>query len=201
MVIVMMRNVGIILKRVNTVGSVYLVLDKNDTVLAFSIIREDICVGACIEYTVSQRRTKFIAEEVELIGFPCVARVADLFLLHKALEVCSCCMPVASSTSGVFEHVCALYDNSLEQLLRTALVKKIFLCKLFALLGFYPHEKKFQNQFFHKLATETLDNLYPFSVSMVQEDDIEDWLRACIAMHAQEQKFKTGSIGEWVERL
>ena len=110
-------------------------------------------------------------------------------------------MPTGSSTPGVFEHIRCLYDDSVALQLRAGIVKKIFLCKLFALLGFYPQEKKFQNQFFHSLATESLDNLWSFSVSMVQEEDIEEWLQSCIAMHAQEQKFKTGSIGEWVEIL
>jgi hypothetical protein len=95
----------------------------------------------------------------------------------------------------------ALYDNAMIPHFKTRLVKKIFLCKLFILLGFYPREKKFQNQFFHNLATKSLDNLPPFPVSMMQEEYIEEWLQACIAMHVHEQKFRTRSLGEWVEKV
>jgi hypothetical protein len=199
MVPCMLRNLGIILKRDDPAKSVYSILDQCEGVLVCSIAREDICAGACIEYSLSRQRTRLLADEVELIEFPCIATVADLLLLHRALEICVRCMPVGSITAGVFEHVRSLYDSSMSPLLRVSLVKKIFLCKLFALLGFYPHEKKFQNQFFHNLATETLDNLRTYSVSMVQEEDIEEWLQACIAMHTQEQKFKTRFLGEWVE--
>jgi hypothetical protein len=195
----MMRSVGIILKRINPAKPVYSILDSQDGVLLCSIVREDVCVGACIEYTLLCQRTRTAANDVELVGFPCIAQVADLLLLHRALEICTCCMPIGSSSPGVFEHIQALYDGSMAALVRSGLAKKIFLCKLFTLLGFYPQEKKFQNQFFQNLATESLDNLLPFSVSMVQEGDVEEWLRACVAMHAHEQKFKTRSLGEWVE--
>ena len=201
MVLCMTRSLGIILKRNNPTKSVYSILDSLDGVLVCSISREDICTGACIEYTICMQRTRMVAHEVELIGLPCISQVADLLLLHRALEICSHCMPIGSSTPGVFEHMQCLYDDSVFSQLRTSMVKKIFLCKLFALLGFYPQEKKFQNPFFHKLATESLDNLRAFTVSMMQEKDIEEWLQSCITMHTQEQKFKTGSIGEWVEIL
>jgi hypothetical protein len=195
----MMRSLGIILKRINMAKPVYSVLDRQEGVLACSIAREDVCVGACIEYSLCSNRTKMAADEVELVGFPCIAQVADLLLLHRTLEICSCCMPIGSSSPGVFEHIQALYDSSRAVWLRPAVVKKIFLCKLFILLGFYPQEKKFQNKFFQNLATESLDNLLPFSVSMMQEEDVEEWLRSCIAMNTQEQRFKTRALGEWVE--
>ena len=201
MVPCMTRSLGIILKRSNPTKPVYSILDSQDGVIVCSIAREDMCAGAYIEYTRSIRLTWMVANEVELIEFPCISQVADILLLHRALEICSLCMPTGSSTPGVFEHIRYLYDNSMMPRLRTAVIKKIFLCKLFALLGFYPHEKKFQNPFFHSLATESLDNLGAFSVSIVQEKDIEEWLQSCVAMHTCEQKFKTGSIGEWVEIL
>ena len=197
----MMRNVGIILKRNNPVKNQYSLLDQNEGIIICSIAREDICAGACIEYNLSKQGTRLFAEDVELIEFPCISTVADLLLLHRALEICFECMPVGSVTTGVFELIVTLYDDSMSSLLRMGLVKKIFLCKLFALLGFYPHEKKFQNQFFHSLATETLDNLKTFSLSMMQEEDIEAWLQSCMAMHMQRAKFKTRSLGKWVEML
>jgi hypothetical protein len=195
----MMRSVGIILKRINPAKPVYSILDSQEGVLICSIARENVCVGACIEYTLCNKRTKVVADEVELVGFPYITQVADLLLLHSALEICTGCMPVGSSSPGVFEHIHSLYDSSRAARFKTGLVKKVFLCKLFILLGFYPQEKKFQNHFFQKLAAESLDNLMPFSLSMMQEGEVEEWLQACIAMHAHEQKFKTRSIGEWVE--
>lgn len=194
-----MRGMGIILKRMNRARPIYSMLDGQDGVFICSIAREDVCVGACVEYSLYNKRTKIVAEEVDMVGFPCIAQVADLLLLHSALEICTCCMPIGSSSPGVFEHMYTLYDVSRAVLYKQAVAKKIFLCKLFVLLGFYPHGKKFQNQFFQSLATESLDNLLPFSVSMMHEEDVEEWLQACIATHVQEQKFKTRSLGDWVE--
>jgi len=201
MVPCMTRSLGIILKRSNPTKPIYSILDFQEGVIVCFITREDICTGAYIEYTLCNQRTWVAANEVELIGVPCISQVADLFLLHRALEICSQCMPTGSSTPGVFEHMCCFYDDAAVRRLRIGIEKKIFLCKLFALLGFYPQEKKFQNHFFHSLTTESLDRLSSFSVSMVQESDMQEWLQSCVAMHAKEQKFKTGSIGEWVEIL
>ncbi len=201
MVFFMIRSLGIILKRNNPTKQVFSILDHLEGVMVCSIAREDIYIGASIEYTIRNQRTWLVADEVEMIGMPYVEQYTDLLLLHSVLEICSLCMPAGSLTPGVFEHVQRLYDDSVVIRLRTSVVKKIFLCKLFALLGFYPQEKKFQNKFFHSLITESLDNLWAFWVSMVQEKDIEEWLKSCIAMHTQEQKFKTMVISEWVEIL
>lgn len=195
----MVRHTGIILKRTNPTKSLYSVLDKTEGVIFCSIVRQGICPGACIEYTLQQKAIWLVADNVELVAFPLVNNTADLLLLHRALEICLVCMPIGSFTPGIFEYISILYDTPSMACLESSLVKKIFLCKLLALLGFYPHEKKFQNPFFHSLIAQSLDNIISFPVSMVQEKDVEEWLQSCIAVHIQEQKLKMRSIGEWVE--
>jgi hypothetical protein len=195
----MVRHTGIILKRTNPTKSLYSVLDKADGVIFCSIARQGICPGAYIEYTLQQKATWTIADNVELVSFPVVNNTEDLLLLHRVLEICIVCMPIGCFTPGIFEYISALYDTSSIVYMEKRLVKNIFLCKLLALLGFYPHEKKFQNPFFHSLINQSLDKLVSFSVSMVQEKDIEEWLQSCIAVHIQEQKLKMKSIGEWME--
>jgi len=195
----MVRHTGIILKRTNPTKFLYSVLYKTEGVIFCSIARQGVCPGAYIEYTLQHKATWLVAENVELIAFPSVNTHADLLLLHRALEICLVCMPVGSFTPGIFEYISMLYTRPAMACLERSLVKKIFLCKLLALLGFCPHEKKFQNPFFHSLITQSLDNIVSFPVSMVQEKDIEEWLQSCIAVHIQEQKLKMRSIGDWVE--
>lgn len=194
------RNCGIVLQHIKSTQTLYSILDHAQGVLTAHIKREDICIGACIKYNLVQNRTWIILEDVELIALPIVRGVNDLVLVHCALEICSYCMPVGSINPGVYELLGYLYEEQFINKLQPALLKKVFLCKLLIVLGLYPHEKKFQNSFFHQLATESIDNLGHRSVSMVNEQDVGDWLRACIAVHAQDKKLKTVHITDWLER-
>jgi hypothetical protein len=188
----MALHTGIILKRINLSQSLYLILDKSDGVIVCSIIRQGMFPGAWIEYTLRQKSSFLMADNAELVASPIINNTDDLALLHRVLEIFLICMPPGSFTPGIFECVLTLYDRSCTNFMQTSLVKKIFLCKLLTLLGFYPREKKFQNQFFSNLIYQSLDNLVSIPISIVQERDIEEWLRSCITVHMQEHRLKCG---------
>lgn len=194
-----MRNCGIVLAPLKSTQTLYVVLDSVHGVLTGIIKRNDLFVGACIEYTLSSSRIWMILDDVEIIALPAVKDIKDLLLFHRVMEICYHCMPCGSVNPGVYEFLLHLYNEKFMNQLQPALLKKVFLCKLFIILGLYPHEKKFHNSFFHHLASESIDNLWCRSVSMVSEQDVGNWLRACIAVHAQDKRLKAVHITDWLE--
>lgn len=195
----MTKHCGIILAHIKSTANLYSILDYSKGVLVGTIKREHLCVGSCIEYTLSADRMWVVLEDVELIALPAVTHVGDLLLFHCVMEICYHCMPVGSFNPGVYELIVCLYDRQIMDKFKTALLKKVFLCKLFIILGLYPHEKKFHNSFFHQLASESIDKFCCRSVSMVNEQDVGNWLKACIGAYAQDKRLKTVRITDWLE--
>lgn len=195
----MTKNCGIILAHIKSTHSLYSILDYTLGVFTGSIKREGLSVGACIEYNICPSRTWTVLEDVNLLALPAIKEVHELLLFHCVIEICSHCMPAGSVSTDVFKLILCLYDQQFMNQVQTALLKKVFLCKLFVILGLYPHEKKFHNSFFHQLATESLDKLCCRPVSMVNERDIGDWLKACIATYAHDKKLNTIRMTDWLE--
>lgn len=193
------RNCGIVLAHIKSAQTLYSILAYTQGVQIGTIKRENLCVGVCIEYSLCQSRTGMVLEDVDIIAMPAITEVNDLLLFHCVMEICYHCMPVGSVNHGVYEYLLCFYDHQLMKQLRSPLLKKLFLCKLFTTLGLYPHEKKFHNSFFLQLASESIDNLWCRSVSMIKEQEIGDWLRACIAIHAHDKRLKTVRISDWLE--
>jgi hypothetical protein len=192
----MVTRRGIVLKHINPTKQVCLILDSQCGVQAYVLPREGICMGAYIEYTIREQRIWTVADDIELIALPYVKDISDLLLFHRVFDICSTCMPIGSSSPGVFEHICTLYHD---RLLDTTLLKKIFLCRLLTLLGFYPHEKKFQSKFFLGLISQSFETGKYLNTATVQENDVEEWLLSCLALHMHDQRLKTLHIGEWME--
>lgn len=185
---------GIILKKNSPSLSHYL-LDAHHGTLLSIIAREDICTGACIEYTLQHKGSHNKVTNVELIAMPYTQTITDLIFFHSALEICQKCMPVSSISPGVFEHLLYFYHDCTAQSLNTAFLKKLFLCKLLILLGFYPHEVKFRNNFFYKLATRPFEYCLSNLALEHTQHELDTWLHSCLALAINTHELKTESIG------
>lgn len=188
-----MPSRGIVLRKNNPYSTYYL-LDEHNGILLSTIAREGICTGACIHYTIQQKLNWNTATGVELIAMPCTQTLNDLMFFHNALEICHACMPVSSISPGVFEHISYFYDEMAFNTISTDFLKKLFLCKLLILLGFYPHDTKFNNKFFYKLAIRPFDYCITALPTEADQPDLDDWLASCLAIAINNRELNTGHI-------
>ena len=159
------------------------IIDVTEGIVGGCMVRYDLCVGACIEYKVRKKSSRVFFDEIDLVAWPTLLTVDTLLLLHQSLEICLYCMPQGSVADGVFEHIMYLYEKCPAIFDNSALFKKIFLCKLFALLGLHPHDTRFRDQFFEHLVSKSFDNLWYQPAIIADEREIDRWLMVCIASH------------------
>lgn len=193
-----MHRKGIIVYYATTNYKQSKILDNSGAIVNGSISRTDLCVGACIEYRVKKQSSWIIFEDVDLIAWPNVSTIDDLLLLHQALEICLYCMPQGSLTEGVFEHIFYLYEGHIEQFSNSAFFKKIFLCKLFLMLGLYPEDKRFHSRFFEQLTTKSFDKLWCQPAIIANEKEIDEWLMMCIAIHVPTYRLKAMQLDKLI---
>lgn len=193
-----MHRKGIILSYTTSSSKQAKILDESGTILSGHITRIDLCLGACVEYRIKKKSSWTLFEEIDIIAWPTVLTVDDLLVLHQSLEICLYCMPQGSLTEGVFEHIFYLYEGHIEKFNNSAFFKKIFLCKLFLLLGLYPEDKRFHSHLFEQLVTKSFDKLWCQTAIITDEKEIDTWLAMCIALHVPALRLKAMQLDKLI---
>jgi hypothetical protein len=182
---------AIIIKNEYPQKGVLTLLDQSMGVIACRSDRYNIARGTLIEYKHSCHGIWNKAREIEMIALPCCKTVSDLLFVHRALEICAQFILEGSVSDEVFDLMCYLYNLNSFSSLQTSLLKKIFLCKMFIVIGVWPVGERFQKPLFYRLATESIDNLLAQPIQLRCELDLDGWLRACVASHPHANDFKT----------
>jgi len=151
--------------------------------------REDVGAGAFIEYHAREQQNLYFMHGIEIIDLPMLLAKEDLLFVHHVLELCYFFVPVGSRIPRLFTLLTALYTSG--ALLQAIMTKKIFLFQLFACLGLYPEGVQFKTPYFHQLTIASIDNIAVQQIDLVIEQELDDWLLNCIALHPCTHNFKT----------
>lgn len=150
--------------------------------------RMHIGYGALIHYHARIQNGLYFMHSIDIIDLPFALAKEDILFVHHVLELCYFFVPLGCQTPRLFELIMLLYSSSV---LKHDTVKKIFLFRLFACLGLYPEDQKFNTPYFHHLALAAVDIIMVQPLDMVVEQALDEWLLSCIALHPCTHNFKT----------
>lgn len=172
-----------------------LVLDSHDGVCCLFFKRQPrCCCGDLVTYSLRTQGRYCFVDDMFTNAAPALAHVDALFFLHQVLEICRYSVPEGDEARAVFNLLLTLYGEKGSCLLgqqRAFLSQKIFLCKLFILLGLYPDDKKFQKLYFNRIIHESIDSLMDQPIDLKYAGELDEWIRACFAIHPNAKSFKT----------
>lgn len=151
---------------------------------------EYIANGCMIEYQVDvKKQTPLYMQQIELIHMPLHMAHEDILFLHHVLELCYYFIPNGSQATSVYNLMLMIYTG--DSWMKSTMLKKIYLCKMFALLGVYPEEEVTRTPSYIRLATKPFMAMLDHEFMPEDEDDIDSWLRMCISSHPIAGRFKT----------
>lgn len=166
--------------------------------------------GMLISFNYSSNTSSvYFACNIEIIMSPEIEKYSCIFWLHRFLEICYYFLPLEKPSHDIFLHLYnffLLYKLEQKFLTQIEIIKKIYLLKLLALLGFYPDKEfvLFLNLY------EQLSFLYVDfkdqqkveflkwqlqKIKKVHEKKIDDWILNCISSHPCFNNFKIARIG------
>ena len=185
-----MMNTAIIIKKPYPYQNKVALIDHkkrrfNGIVMSKKILIE----GSIIQYTLERKGTVDILHNVEYLAIPLQWGKQDLLFLHHILEICYFFIPPESTIDGVFEFLFFLLHS--EQLSWTLTLQKLFLCKLFLLLGMYPQTVFFKTNIMKKLLYISIKDVIQLEVDNHEQPLMDQWLQQCILNHQKEFSFKT----------
>jgi len=187
----MAKHIGIVLRK-NTKGiSTFFILDKDLGKIHAASDRSDISCGSLIMYNFVQHHSVAYIGSINIVELPTIQSIDDLIFFHHVLELAYYFIPLGNNTPEIFDLLLFLY-TSLDKLY-TYGHKKLFLCKFFAHLGFYPEWDRGQKKFFHLVRTLYIDTLLE-SLDLFLERKLDRWLDYCISLHPCVDCFKTVSF-------
>ncbi len=147
-------------------------------------ILEHIMHGSIITYSGVQRQSIFVLEGVELIDAPFKWALYDLVFFHSLLEIIYYFAPPHAYISHLFAFMIRIYTTTDI----TEKEKKIVLCQLFALLGVYPEDASITFPTLFLLISSSSNIMLNKSLDMVSLNELDNWIKQCIAMHPHAQK-------------
>ena len=150
---------------------------------------KQIATGALISYDIAHQTSLYFIHSIELLYIPFDLARDDILFLHHVFELCYYFVPVGSSPHPSFALLRFLYTTGYK--LSNTFLKKVFLFKLFTLLGIYPEEKEFSNPYFNYLVALSVDMIVNESVDLEVERELERWLNKCVLIHPCVEYFKT----------
>lgn len=183
------KHTGIVVKRYFPLKQKIVLLD--DTLGKITCVppHDRISLGTLLSYELQERSPMSFIYDVELIAMPLDGLDLDILFVHHVLEVCYYFIPDQSPASEIFEIMMLLFTK--QPCIRHPLFKKIFLFKLFALLGIYPDNTVRVDALVHRLLAEPLEMLMRSDVTYELEQRLTKWLRDCMIMHPCIEYFKT----------
>lgn len=188
----MVRHIGILLRTTVEQQPTYFLLDKEDGKISAASGRFDISRGSLMAYSLEHRRTKTYVHGIDLLDLPNINSVDELIFFHQVLELSYYFLPLGKAVPDIFYLLLFLYV-SLERL-HTNGLKKLFLFKLFAHLGFYPDDQTAYFPLFHTVRTQSIDTIIHGPVDLSLERKLDRWLDYCISLHPCTDYFKVISL-------
>lgn len=151
--------------------------------------------GALITYERQVWRDTTILQEVALQKLPQAWVCEDLLFLHHILEMIHYFSPEQSHARSVFDFLSFLYEEKPDPAQDLVLVKRLFVAKLFALLGVYPEgvERTRLRSLFYMLACGEKEQIQQMSDEQLHVA-LRTWIWGCIQTHPQAEKFMTLSF-------
>lgn len=151
--------------------------------------------GALITYERQIWRDTTVLQEVSLQKLPQAWVCEDLLFLHHILEMIHYFSPEQSHARPVFDFLAFLYEEKLDPNQDPLLVKKLFVAKLFALLGVYPEgvERTRLRSLFYMLACGEKEQLQQMSDEQLHVA-LRTWIWGCVQTHPHAEKFMTLSF-------
>ena len=183
------RHTGIVLRYYPSRNYKVAILDKEMGRIDAVLFKRDISPGIVIQYGLRVQRINALVEDIDIINSPLLLARADLLFLHHVLEICFHFIPVGSCTDGIFDLLCYLYQLNNEQC--SNVFKKVFLFKLFTIIGYYPDAQHMSRVVMHKLVSMPMEDVSFLVASSELERGLNDWLRQCIAQHPAIEYFNT----------
>lgn len=151
--------------------------------------------GALITYERHIWRGRTMIQGLSLQKVPQPWVCQDLLFLHHVLEMIHYFSPEHSHAKRLFEFLSFLYEEQPDPEQDALLVKRLFVAKLFALLGIYPEgvERSPLRSLFYMLAVGDADQAHQLTDEQLHEK-LETWIWGCIETHPQIDQFMTLSF-------
>lgn len=183
------RYIGIILNTHFPKHNTISLLDQTHGKQRFVLRDASVSVGALVEYTYSLRRRYTVIDSLEVVALPFSLAKKDILFLHHVLEICHYFIPEGSCETGVFQLLHTLYTQGHK--FDNPLMQKIFLAKLFMLLGMHPELEPNNVRYFERLLSEPIDKIIHEQLDLVVEQELGRWIYACVIVHPLASYFKT----------
>lgn len=184
-----MNNTAIIIKKLYSYGSHIALIDQQKGRINGILHNKPIIEGSVIQYTVDAMTKSSILKDVEYVYIPLQWGKKNLLFLHHILEICYFFIPLSSCAEGIFDLLCFLFR--MQEASWSIINQKIFLCKLFLLLGVYPHMSFLKTDVASRLFYISLEDMLQLKVDLQEQRIMDQWLKQCIAQHHMSLDFKT----------
>ena len=149
-----------------------------------------LCRGDLISYDLDWFKDWRVMHHVDIVrSFSGLGHI-DLVFLHSVLELCFYFIPPECKACRAFKLVMHLYDSMDRFLCKNS--KKLFLCRLLAILGVYPDDENLLKiDWIRNLLNEPIDSLHNETIDLASgEELIDSWLFSCLGSHPQSMEFK-----------
>ncbi len=182
------KQYGIVLKRFVPKKAKISVLDRSLGKIDCIPHIDTLCHGAVISYYINQIHPVYRLHSVELIDVPFALARINIRFLHEVLILCYYFIPHGSTAPQVFDLIRFLYTIKHEECTRQ--FQLVFVCKLFAVLGFVPDTLNVDQTIVDQLLTTSIDRLLNYPLELGIEQFLSDLIDACIALHPRAQLLK-----------
>ncbi len=183
------KNTGIVLKRPLSQKNTIALLDKKLGRIEGIFMSSNVCAGSLIQYDAQLRNNRCFINDLQLIYVPLSLAQVDLLFLHHVLEICYYFIPIGSGAAGVFDLLLFLY--TVDHMWENKTLKKLFVFKLLTTLGVWPDYHKAHTSRFDRLSTLPIDRINSKAIDLAYEQELDNWLRCCMAQHPYIDEFKT----------
>lgn len=183
------KQCGIVLKRFIPKKAKLSVLDRSVGKIDCIPHVDKLCHGAVITYHIGQVKSVYHLEGIELIDVPFALARIDIRFLHQVLLICYYFLPLGAPAPQVFDLVRFLYTIKHNDC--TKQFQLLFVCKLFAVLGFVPDTFKADQIIVDWILTTSIDTLLNESLDLRVEQLLNQWVTICIALHPRAQLLRS----------
>lgn len=114
---------------------------------------------------------------LEIIDVPHEWAKRDLVFLHHVLEIIFSYVPFQNGCALLLEHLLKLYKIC--PIEDENFYKKIFICRIFSLLGIYPENREGFDQKFLCLISAPIDIMLNVQTTLMHYD-VDAWIQGCI---------------------
>ncbi len=183
------KSTGIILKQPLSQKNTVALLDKRFGRIEGIFMSSDVCAGSLMQYDARLHNNRYFINDLQLIYIPLSLAQVDLLFLHHVLEICYYFIPIGSGVAGVFDLLLFLY--TVDHMWKNKTLKKIFVFKLLTTLGVWPDYHNVYTSRFDQLSALPIDRINGEAIDLACEQELDDWLRCCMAQHPCIDEFQT----------